>query len=225
MNLSAFLNALKSEAKRSPKKAAVLGLLLIVAGYFWGPLVLKWFSGSDEAAPEAAVETIALASTAPAAAAPSPAPAPAGLGPLADWRILSRQFEVERRARAARLAVKGALFGPISSGEPPLDSKDEAPQDEEGMAAATTTPTELGLTLEGTLLLPDGAVAVIDGCRYRVGDFVSASTAQGRAESEFKLIEVRRGAAVLLRGADRHELTVAASSLAAGERVERTNGR
>ena len=39
MNLNKLARQLRREAMANPKKAAVLGLLLLVALYFWGPLV------------------------------------------------------------------------------------------------------------------------------------------------------------------------------------------
>ena len=42
------LHKLAKQARRdllaNPKKAAILGLMLLVALYFWGPLLWKWFA-------------------------------------------------------------------------------------------------------------------------------------------------------------------------------------
>ena len=43
MNASRIKKQLVRELKANPKKAAVLALLIPVAGYFWAPLVGGWF--------------------------------------------------------------------------------------------------------------------------------------------------------------------------------------
>ena len=49
MKLDKLLKQAKRDLVASPKKAAVLGLMLLVAAYFWGPLLWKWMAPSGTA--------------------------------------------------------------------------------------------------------------------------------------------------------------------------------
>jgi len=65
VNLGKTARQIRREATRSPKKAAVLGLLCIVALWFWAPLVWDWLGEDGTASTEA---TSAAMATVPAAA-------------------------------------------------------------------------------------------------------------------------------------------------------------
>jgi len=72
VNLGKLTRQIKREALGSPKKAGALGLLCLVALYFWAPLVWGWVAPEDE--PKAATATKA-AKTARAERRPSTTPA------------------------------------------------------------------------------------------------------------------------------------------------------
>ena len=42
MSLERFAKRLRREVIANPKKAAILGIMLLVAIYFWTPLVMGW---------------------------------------------------------------------------------------------------------------------------------------------------------------------------------------
>ena len=44
---SRFARRLRREIAANPKKAGVLALLLVVAIWFWTPLMAKWFANPD----------------------------------------------------------------------------------------------------------------------------------------------------------------------------------
>ncbi|MBW8884592.1 MAG: hypothetical protein JF612_07410, partial [Planctomycetia bacterium] len=46
VNLEKLAKQLRRDTAANPKKAAALGLMILVALYFWGPLAWKWFSAS-----------------------------------------------------------------------------------------------------------------------------------------------------------------------------------
>lgn len=67
VNIQQLRSTLKKELLRNKKKSGVLGVLFLVALYFWVPLIGGLFSGDDA---EPSVET---ATAAPSAATPTPA--------------------------------------------------------------------------------------------------------------------------------------------------------
>ncbi len=70
MSQNQLIRRLKREATRNPKKFGALGLLLVVALWFWVPLVWGWFH-KDEPAPSAAGSPTAVAAV-PGISTPNP---------------------------------------------------------------------------------------------------------------------------------------------------------
>jgi hypothetical protein len=225
MNPATFFQALKSEAKRSPKKAAVLGLALLAAGYYWAPLVTKWFGGSSE--PSVAGETAEAAPIAPPAVGTTAAPiAAAAPAPAAfEWREFSRRFESGRRTRPARLsASKRSLFGAPQFAETQVVNDEvvarKSETTSESLAASEAPPADVSMTLEGVILLGSKSAAVINGRAYRIGEMIQSSDGAAAGASSYRLVAVKRGAAVVSREGERREILVSASGLAAGDRIE-----
>jgi len=91
MSLAKVSRQLKREFKANPTKAAVLGVLLLVAVVFWGPLVFK----SDDKPKQAkAVAGTVEVVGAPLGAAGTATPKPT---PIADWRALARGLAADPR--------------------------------------------------------------------------------------------------------------------------------
>ncbi|MBI1901786.1 MAG: hypothetical protein HYS13_11835, partial [Planctomycetia bacterium] len=61
MNAQQFQQRLVGEVRRSPVKAALLAVLLLAAAWFWGPLVLKLFTKSEDAIAADAASLVAPA--------------------------------------------------------------------------------------------------------------------------------------------------------------------
>ncbi len=60
-----FIRRLRRELTASPKKAAMLGLLLLVAVWFWAPLVGKWMGRKDDETPLTATTETATVTAEP----------------------------------------------------------------------------------------------------------------------------------------------------------------
>jgi hypothetical protein len=92
MSLAKITKQLKREFKANPTKAAVLGVLVVVAAVFWGPLLFK--SDDKPKKPAAAAGTVEVVGT------PAAAPAAAARkAPAVDWRVLARGLEADPRMR------------------------------------------------------------------------------------------------------------------------------
>ncbi len=73
--MSKLIKKFKREVKANPTKAAALGGTLVVAVWFWAPLLQQWFGGDSTPAP--AATTASASNTAvptPAAVTQPPAP-------------------------------------------------------------------------------------------------------------------------------------------------------
>jgi hypothetical protein len=106
VNLSKLARRLRREAVGSPKKAAVLALLAVVALYYWMPLVWGWIgkaNGSGTAAVAAATPPAAATNTPPAQPAATSPTAAKPAGAAMTWQETLRAIEADPRTVPAAL--------------------------------------------------------------------------------------------------------------------------
>lgn len=94
MSAAKLSKQLQRELKANPQKAGALGLLCLVAAYFWGPLIFK--SDAKKPAPPAA--TAATPTTTPTATTETATASTAK--PHLDWRTLSGRLESDPSMRS-----------------------------------------------------------------------------------------------------------------------------
>jgi hypothetical protein len=189
VKLDKLLNRLKKDAAASPAKAAVLALMVVVALYFWIPLILKQTKGKTTPAPVAAAPVIHT----PQPIVPN-APAHPALD-VARWdqvraSIAADQFMVAARHDAswqspfARLRAFRAEQPAVTSAnesedlETPLNL--DTPLEANPKAKLETARLALnGVFLSGVLIGPKDRAAMIRGTVYRVGDVLSLGGEEG----------------------------------------------
>lgn len=201
MSANRYLEQLRREATRNPKKAAILGVMLLVAGYFWAPLVAGWFGSSGPAPaapPPGAKAPVAVAMTAPAAAT-----ATVASGGRPSWQELVEWMKHDRRMRPAEPLGEGRdPFCGIQA-EPPAETKLAEQQ-----VAESKSPTlqESGVKLTTTLVGTRGAFARINGKTYPQGAVIEVAV-EG-AKQSYRLLEVHDRHVVLERDGARFELAL-----------------
>ena len=91
------LDKLAKQARRdllaNPKKAALLGLMLLVAAYFWGPLLWKWLVPASGSKGGKGGQTALIMEDDPAEAAPQAKPG--ALRPFR-WEKVRQQIRSDR---------------------------------------------------------------------------------------------------------------------------------
>jgi hypothetical protein len=176
---------LKGDLLRSPKKAAIFGILILVALWFWAPLLTKWGSQGRESKAEVTSGTVAPQ----AVAGTSGALAQVGSQGTSQatekrkslsWTELLSAIESDGRMRPATL--DHGFVSPFMQDAP---TPDDAKTD---VAKETTKPAdlhsaELGLVLTSTLVGPGSRLATIKGETYRQGDFVMVGDAGDEVEA------------------------------------------
>jgi hypothetical protein len=201
---------------------AILGLLCLVALWFWVPLVWGWISEEDDPANPAAARASAVASSASAAlpAAEPRATANKPQSPQHDWRDLVRWMEDDPRTSATDPALgrRDPFLVPRAEAAR-AETEDEA-TDEAQQALVEATPEALGMVLSGTIVGPRRRVAQINGKPYRQGETVRLLK-DGR-QIEFALVAVHPRQIVLRRNAEEFELTIPVP--APKGRIELTRG-
>ena len=212
MNLSKLTRQLRREATKNPKKAAFLGLIFVVALWFWSPLLLGWIGKKESSAvavPHAGqpdiAPTVALGtdSTAPGAATPA----------HHSWSQLARWMNDDRLTLAVGLTDHGR--DPFVASGP---QRDEAISDPDEEISEDITPKDLGLILSGTIIGPRRRVALINGKPYRKGDVILVKDGK---KIEFVIEEIDSRRVVLRRNGKRFELTTQSGTLPG--RIQRAN--
>lgn len=214
MNLGKIGKQLRREATANPKKAGLLGLLGLVALYFWAPLLLGGASGdnSKNIPPPAVPPTgTSVAGSLEIPMLPTEAakckettfsPPP--------WQDLVRAMDKDPRTKPA-----GSLdpkCNPFRIAKVvPVEATKETPKPAVAMVAIT--PKAAGLALYSTILGPKHSVARINGKTYARGDTIEVAT-NSSGKIGFTLVEIGTKSAVLERLGKTYELKI--ESLYAG---------
>lgn len=200
-----LVRRLKRELMANPAKAAVLGVLLIVAVWFWIPLIAGKSNQAPPAAssPASGSESVVggdgggaaqtLAAGSPTSGAPS-----TNVNPL-KWK---QAVEAIRRDPSMQPAL------PLADARDPFRRDESRIRDAEALAAATAaprmTPAQAGIQLNSTAVGPKKRTALIGGKAYREGDTVRAAKGNGA----YKLVEIRRQSIMLEQDGARYQVWI-----------------
>ena len=217
MSIQYLKSQLHRELTANPKKVAILGLLLIVALYFWAPLVMGFFPKSNPAAEKAK----ALQVMAKVAAPPSPNESQSTTTNASEhhrWQKIQEWIRADPRMQSAVIVDerRNPFLNPTSE-KSNLDSKKKQKPDPELLI--TLTPDRLGMKLSSTIVGSRRKLAVINGRSYLLGEWVSAkSGALAKQDSDrlaanteqldirFRLVRIASRQVTLQREEKRYEL-------------------
>jgi hypothetical protein len=194
---------LQREIKSSPGKAGGLAVLLLVAGYFWAPLIMQFF-GNDTAAP-ASAPAASPAVAGPAVAAPTSvqvAGATSAEAPAYDWRRVAADLDAD--SRMASIAEPSREHDPFATRASATSAVAEVRKVEP--VARDLTPDEAGLVLSSTLVSARRKIAEINDKSYRVGDRVRALGDD--YDVAFRVVDVSPRRVLLERDGKRFELKI-----------------
>ena len=213
--MSKLLRQLRREATRNPKKAGILGILALVAVWFWAPLVMNWVRGDGPKASAASKNSGSPAadSAAGGAATPKDPQKPDAKQPALDWQQIVRLTANDPKSQPAQAppASRDPFVTPKSQLFPPLpmvvkDKEPKPPEKKPEPVVPDVSPKELGLSLSSTIVGPRGGLATINGKAYKPNDTVVV-----RRESksvEFQLTEVHPRRVVLVRNGKSYSLEI-----------------
>jgi hypothetical protein len=204
---SKFIRKLRREAKTNPKKIGVLGLLFVVALWFWVPLVWGWMKDADSA--DGARVAGPPTDAGPGSAA-APLAEPDGKGgeqgvSRHPWHQVVRWMDNDPQTSATNPVWEGRDPFAVPQIEEPEDVSEEQEEELE-QPLDEMTPESLGLVLSGTIVGPGRRVAQINGRTYHQGETIRIVDA-GR-EIQFALAAVHPRFAVLEREGTQFELSI-----------------
>ncbi len=218
MKLEKLGKTFAKEIKRSPKKSAILGLMCLVALYYWIPLFYGFFGGDSddgESIAGANQQTVVVAQSAAVRSQPSTGNE-VNKQPRIHWDKIVHWMEQDPRRQTAHLAPEQVI--PFRVASQLVVQQQQAEQD---AAAATTklviTPQEGGLELNSTLVGPRSRLAMINGRTYRLEDRIRAAkeAAETTAGEElwYTLVEIQPRRILLERKGKQFELKIEGSPL------------
>jgi len=200
VSLNRVAKRLRREAVANPKKAALLGLLAVVALYFWAPLMCGWFNSEDSPKEAKSAKADAKGKSIPDAASEpgSKQKEKAHKTPEYSWQQLAEWMDNDPRTSAAR-SRKGQrdpfrmTKAQLAQVKPNQEQENQVKNEEE----PELTPQDLGMVLSSTIVGPRRQVALINGKTYRPGDTIEME--KGKQKVSFTLMEILPRRVVLSR--------------------------
>lgn len=219
VNIQKHTNQLTREIKRNPAKAAVLGGLLLVAIWFWYPLVQKWMgSGTRSVASQPEDHDLVIPQTTPlptveASVATSQAP----IGKT-DWRSIAQQISSDPWMKKGTL--RHADFDPFFPEPEPKTILTSTNVETDSTPNLDVPPETAGLAVTSVIVGGRVPIARINNQNYRVGDTIRATD----ANIQYTLVQVHTWG-VSLKGSQRvHELPIDETPLTNNQRLVLRNG-
>ena len=209
MDLKKVAKQLRREIITNPKRAAILGVLVVVALWFWAPLVWGWIAEDDPAVEATAEQSAADSAT----TLPTDSPAQSDTmpkeaeSPRHPWHQLVQWMDNDPRTSAATLMFpqRDPFLAPKTAVVE--DQPEDQPEDEpEEVQQEEVTPQGLGMVLSSTIVGPDRRVARINGKSYQEAGTVKL-TKDGQ-QIEFTLVKVYPRRVVLERDGKLFELKI-----------------
>jgi hypothetical protein len=209
---------MRREAAANPAKAGALAIVLVVAIWFWVPLVVHWCS------PPAAPSGKAAAAGAPPNATPdngakelAASSATLATASSANWQDLDQTIEQDRRMRPnVQLSGWRDPFGPSAAAlaaEKTMQQHEQQQKQHQVKKRAPPPdllPADAGLVLNSTLVGSGPRMALIGGEPYWEGDMVPAPS----SSDGFRVAEIYPRQVVLQRHGKQYNLEIKVSQRA-----------
>lgn len=220
------LEKLAKQARRDllahPKKAAALGLMLLVALYFWAPLAWKWMAPGSGKAKASTEQTALILEDDPILPT---AKAKTGKAAPFRWERVRQLIQADRHMVPA--AFDPAWSNPFAA-PPPAAPEQTNAEGTNGLGteqAVATAAGNTGLKLAGVAIGPRRRTATINGDTYREGDVISLTANDATAQTTgFRLIKVERHGVQLESKGKTFWLEFDQPKLAQGDEIQRSGG-
>jgi hypothetical protein len=216
VKLDKLARQLRRDISASPKKAAALGLMLVVACYFWAPMVWGWIKPGRGQPRVTADSGVILDDDPP--------------DPVTQARKSKHVFAWEkvRKAVTADPRMTSALFD--TAWRDPFRHQGNQLTSEQALAAAAqgekpivpeVDPSSAGLTLTSVAVGPRRRSATIAGETYTEGETIKPVGADGQPvpSVEFRLVKVDYRGVELERSGRTYKLELQRARLAQGDEI------
>lgn len=222
VTLEKLSSQLRRDLAANPKKAAVLGLMVLVALYCWGPLVWKWATASTSKSPSAAATASLILTDDPADATHHAKPR--GIAKFR-WEKVRQQIHEDQHMQSAVFDVSWAdPFGKsalVRAAETPNEPK---PEQETAPAEVTQQQlADLNIVLNGVFIGARSRVATINGEPCYEGETVNLGGDNENSTSlAVRVARIQRQSVLLELNGRFISLEINSPKLARGDEIERT---
>jgi hypothetical protein len=220
VKLDKLVKQIRRDATAHPKKAAALGLMALVALYFWAPLVWKWLAPA-EGKRRVKSQNVALILTDD----PIEATDKSKTRSVNKFRWEKVRQLIDSDPQMVSATFDAAWIDPFG---PRQDSTKETAPDSESTTATSAAadvqidPTEAGLVLTGVMISPRRRTATINGQLYREDEVVNVSGKNNAATSvDFRVVRIDRQQVELERQGRKFVLELSRPQLGQRDLIER----
>lgn len=220
MKLDKLAKQLRRDATANPKKAALLGLMALVAMYFWAPLAWRWMVPAVGKKTSKAGKVAVILTDDPVESNDK-----AKGRPVNKFRWEKVRQLIERESRMASASYEASWVDPFASRLAEPESEAEStPEAAVVSPPPEVKPSEAGLVLSSVVISPRRRLATINGELYQENDLVSASVKDNPMTAvEFRILRISSQGAQLEREGRIFTLELSKPTLAPGDEIERSN--
>ena len=219
MKLDKLSKKLSRDLAANPKKAAILGLMVLVALYFWMPLLTAWLPGGGSTSTAQAANVI-LTDDPEEGSGTARKPKE-----TLKWEKVRQCVDSDPWMAAANYDPqwRNPFALPVP---PPVEESTEAAAEAAAAAAALSVPaaevdpTDAGLSVASVAVGPRVRAVTIGGEVYRENDLVEA-TAQDGETLEFRIVSIAPTEVQFERNGKVYRLQLSRPRLAKGDRIDR----
>jgi hypothetical protein len=185
VKLDKIARQIRRDIAASPRKAAVLGLMVLVALYFWVPMIWGWIKPAKSGEATLATSGDLILEDEPV----DPAKAAKKEGRTFAWEKVRRKVAADPRMTPA--VFEASWADPFRLPEMAASQTGATPETA-AASAAPVDPATLGLKLTSVAISSQRRAAVISGRKYNEGDLVSSRSDRPDAPPgiEFRLTKV-----------------------------------
>jgi hypothetical protein len=216
VKLDKLLKQIQREAAANPKKVALLGLMLLVALYFWAPMTWRWLEGANGKKSVKTLNASLILTDDPAE------PAASGKGGSSGkfrWEKVRQSIRSDPHMLTADFDSTWVdPFAPRAQPVPVAPSGSAAVGAE--TTAAVVGPHEAGLSLTSIAIGPRSRSATISGDTYHENQtIVVGSKDNSGVKLEFQVVRIDRLSVELERGGRKFVLELTRPKLGSGDDI------
>jgi hypothetical protein len=215
VNLDKLVKQLRRDLAANPKKAAALGVMLLVALYFWGPLAWKWFSTGGKRTGKVNMASLILTDD---PAEPSQQSKARGNAKF-KWEKARQLIRTDPRMISA--TFDPSWHDPFGKPMGAASGAGNDPNSEAAQAESAVDAGNLGLVLGSVMIGPRSRVATINGEVCHEGDIVTVTQKDKGTTHRLRVVKIRREGVTLEVGARVFTLELNQPRLAQGDEIER----
>jgi hypothetical protein len=205
VKLDKLAKQLRRDLSASPQKAAALGVMLLVAAYFWLPMIWGWL-GPKTAPKPAVAGSVILEDEQPTITS-----AQAKASRTFPWEQVRRRMLADPLMASAE--YDAAWLDPFRTNPLAASAPVAATGNTETVPSVALDPAGLGLVLTGAVVGPKRRTAIISGRSYLEGEVVKPSAAMGPTPIEFCLEKITARGVELTAGGQRYTLKLGRAQL------------